>query len=93
MTAPAIPGTALAVIHNPQLQGDRERHRITVVCSCCPTAILGVLAEDAWTSSLVLDLEAQHVAAIEEHIAIIGQKRGRTWAHHALARKIKGVRA
>lgn len=95
MTAP---GTALAVIHNPQIQGDRELKRITVVCSCSPTAVLGVMPEQNWTGDVVCGLRAQHVAAVERHIASLAAevRRARmlaaSWARNALARKIKEVR-
>jgi hypothetical protein len=103
MTAP---GTALAVIHNPQIQGDRELKRITVVCSCSPTAVLGVMPEQNWTGDVVCALRAAHVAAVEQHIASLADqvslarfrarfpgKDGVTWGRNALARKVKEVRA
>jgi hypothetical protein len=94
MTAP---GTALAVRHIPRVV-PRPNGRCAVECSCHPDQAIAVGKWASWDGALVLDAEAQHVAAAERHIASLAAevRRARmlaaSWTRGALARKVKEVR-
>lgn len=93
-----MPGTALAVRHIPRVV-PRPNGRCAVECSCHPDQAIAVGKWATWDGALVLTVEAQHVAAVERHIASLAAevRRARmlaaSWARNALARKVKEVRA